>query len=65
MMTKGQTFTVSDEDLEVELELQPTMDGIVEVKDETYISAVPPEAFSDPSKPVYPGAFPDTFVCFP
>ena len=34
MMTKGQTFTVSEEDLEVELELQPTMDGIVEVKDE-------------------------------
>ncbi len=34
MMTKGQTFTVSDDDLEVELELQPTMDGVIEVKDE-------------------------------
>ena len=33
-MTKGQTFSVSDEDLEVELELQPTMDAIINVKDE-------------------------------
>ncbi len=33
-MTKGQTFSVSDEDLEVELELQPTMDAIIDVKDE-------------------------------
>jgi hypothetical protein len=33
-MTKGQTFSVSDEDLEVELELEPTMDAIIDVKDE-------------------------------
>lgn len=34
MMTKGQMFTVSEEDLEVELDLQPTMDAIVDVKGE-------------------------------
>ncbi len=34
LTTKGQSFAVSEEDLEVELELTRTMDGTVEVKDE-------------------------------
>ena len=32
--TKGQTFDVAEQDLKIDLELVPTMEGVIEVKDE-------------------------------
>ncbi len=49
IMTKGQLFSVSDEDLEVSLNMEPTMDAIIDVKD----------AFGKPIEDAHVGFWPN------
>ncbi len=49
IMTKGQMFSVSEEDLEVALDMEPTMDAIIDVNDE----------FGNPIEEAYVGFWPN------